>query len=164
MTIFYFEAKYRYDLCFYIIVTLGIIAMIVWLVQIPTDHYPGYSFGLAVVAYILFFLAGVLMIPDIRRYQGRHHDLKKVRPDRRSEVERTTKYQEYKRQDYSYNRRFTPDSNIRHYYNPNREPYTGRTPPPKYKTLATPHTYGRSTRSEVQTPDVYLGRDGRRRY
>lgn len=148
-------------------VTLGIIAMIVWLVQIPDNHYPGYSFGLAVVAYILFFLGGILMIPDIRRYQQRRGDVTKVRPDDRSEIMRVSKYDDYKRRDYSYNRKFTPatpETNIRHYYNPNREPYTGRTPPPKYKTLASPHTYGRSVRSDIQTPDVYLGRDGHRRY
>ena len=141
--------------------------MIIWLVQIPDNHYPGFSFGLAVVAFILFFLAGVLMIPDIRRYQQRRSDVTKVRPEERTEILRVSKYDDNRRRDYSYNRKFTPqtsENNIRHYYNPNREPYHGRTPPPKYQTLATPHTFGRNTKSDIRTPDVYLGRDGRRRY
>lgn len=147
--------------------TLAVISMIVWLTQLPANHYPGYSFGLAVVAFILFFLAGVLMIPDIRRYQQRRGDVSKVRPEDRSEMIRVSKYDDYKRRDYSYNRKFTPqtpESNIRHYYNPNRDPYLGKSPPPKYKTLVSSHSYGRSPRTDIRTPDVYLGRDGRHRY
>lgn len=140
--------------------------MIIWLAQIPNNYYAGYSFGLCVVAFVLLFLAGVLMIPDIRSHQqGRGREPKRIRP-----VPIQTPPQRQPKYDYSYNRKFTPETPqtyVRHYYNPNREPYV-RSPPPTYRTAAaTPdfdrHTY---TRTEIQTPDVYLGRDGRkiRRY
>ncbi|XP_052795902.1 uncharacterized protein LOC128228562 [Mya arenaria] len=157
-------------ICF-VCVTLAIIAMIVWLAQIPSLHYPGFSFGLVIVAFLLIFLAGVLMIPDIRRYQKNRGGITKVRPDEDGGAYRMQKFQEHDRADNSYNRKFrspppeTPTTNIRHYYNPNREPFV-RSPPPAYKTSATPqyHSYGRSVRTDIQTPDVYLGRDGRKRY
>lgn len=157
-------------MCF-VSVTFGVIAMIIWLAQIPTDYYPGYSFGLCVFAFILLFLAGILMIPDIRVYQQRRgKEALKVRPDPRHTEIRRPKYDDIERRDYSYNKKFipeTPQSNVRHYYNPNREPFV-RSPPPAYKTSATPDyrnrdfrsTFGRET--DIQTPDVYLGRDSRR--
>lgn len=158
-------------MCF-LTVTFAVISMIIWLAQIPSNHYPGYSFGLCVFAFILLFLGGILMIPDIRRYQQRRgKDALKVRPDpRQTEIRRAPKYDELRNHDYSYNKKFapqTPQSNVRHYYNPNRDPYV-TSPPPAYKTSATPDyrdyrsSVGRDARTDIQTPDVYLGRDGRR--
>ncbi|XP_053405962.1 uncharacterized protein LOC123565335 [Mercenaria mercenaria] len=157
----------------FLAVTFGVIAMIVWLAQVPSNHYLGYSFGLCVLAFVLMFLAGVLMIPDIRNYQQRRgREALKVKPEiRPTAVYRPSKYDEVRNHDYSYNRRFTPatpvtpQEKIRHYYNPNRDVYI-RSPPPSYRTSGTPDYKSTSIRTDVQTPDVYLGRDGRkhRRY
>lgn len=153
-------------MCF-LTVTFAVISMIVWLAQVPSNHYVGYSFGLCVVAFVLLFLAGVLMIPDIRNHQqGRGRESQRIRPvPVQTPAPRMSKYDEARRYDYSYNRKFTPEtpqSYVRHYYNPNREPFV-RSPPPAYKTSASPD-YDRytHTRTEIQTPDVYLGRDGRK--
>ncbi|KAH3841188.1 uncharacterized protein LOC127877982 [Dreissena polymorpha] len=152
-------------LCF-VAVTLGIISMIIWLVFVASDYYPGYSIGLCVTAFLMCFLAGVLMIPDIRRYQGNSGKIRRVRPEERTEANTYDKFRDHKRSDYSFNRKFaspppeTPVTNIRHYYNPNREPYV-RSPPPSYQT-ARASVNSRSVRTDIQTPDVYLGRDGRK--
>ena len=153
--------------------TFAMISMIVWITQVPTNYYLGYSFGLCVLAFVLLFLAGILMIPEIRNYQQRRgREALKVKPEHRpTAVHRPSKYDDMGHHDYSYNRRFTPDTpqtNVRHYYNPNRDSYI-RSPPPAYRTMASPDqrsTITKYTRTDIQTPDVYLGRDGRkpRRY
>lgn len=165
-------------MCF-LTVTMGVIAMIVWVADIPENHYVGYSFGLAVFAFLLLFLAGIIMIPDIRRYNNRNKpEPLRVAPDMGGNDRGRGKYDQLG-YDHSYNRKFVPTQgqNVRHYYNPNREPYTGRTPPPLYRTSdrtdklerverveRTSYRDFRDTkaslpRTEVRTPDVYLGRD-----
>lgn len=135
--------------------------MIVWLAQLPDTFYPGYSFGVAITATILMFFAGLLMIPDIRQYSSRRRpNVMQVKP----EGYRMSKFSEARHQTPS-NRKFASmqnDTHVRHYHNPNREPYI-RSPPPTYRTAIndsypTKHSYGRDARSDVQTPDYCLGR------
>ncbi|KAH3840091.1 hypothetical protein DPMN_113533 [Dreissena polymorpha] len=47
---------------------MGIAGMAVWVNQIPELHYPGWSFGLTVVAITFNIAAGVLLIPDLAEY------------------------------------------------------------------------------------------------
>ncbi|KAL4227275.1 hypothetical protein ACF0H5_012721 [Mactra antiquata] len=147
--------------CF-ISVFLSVIGMIIWLSQVPSQHYPGYSFGLTIVAMALMLLAGLLMIPDVRQYNSRRRpNIMKVRPHHET---KGSKFQEL-RQDTPYNKRYSSrpqETVLKHYYNPNREPYI-RSPPPTYRTqLNDPYptklNYGRDARTDIQTPDVYLGR------
>ncbi|WAQ98889.1 hypothetical protein MAR_023262 [Mya arenaria] len=153
-----------------IVLVLVVVAAILAVMYVASDRFRELSVAVT-VAIICFVCAGVLMIPDIRRYQKNRGGITKVRPDEDGGAYRMQKFQEHDRADNSYNRKFrspppeTPTTNIRHYYNPNREPFV-RSPPPAYKTSATPqyHSYGRSVRTDIQTPDVYLGRDGRKRY
>lgn len=150
-------------ICF-ITAAFGVIAMIIWLAQIPTKHYPGYSFGLCVASCVMAILAGILMIPDIRKYQNHGSPIKQVRPEEGLQVQPVAKYDEMK-YDQTYNRKFTPEtphSNVRHYYNPNRDPYA-HSPPPTYHSYQSPglQTHGKYARTDIQTPDVYLGRDAR---
>ena len=144
--------------------------MIIWLAQLPTDFYPGYSFGLSVFALLLLFLAGILMIPDIRKFNKNKW---KSDPTRVLPSDKPHKYNTVERNEYrSYNRKFTtpePETSIRHYHNPNRKKYIGSPPPSYGRVSPAPMKKFRSTtyaRSEIQTPDVYLGRDAKplRRY
>lgn len=145
-------------MCFFTVV-LSIVCMIVWLVQIPSLYYPGYSFGLTVFAYLLLLLTGLLLIPDIRNY-GKKREIIRVSPERYSDYdevrrERYNREREYERYNKSLeNKREGQD--VRHYYNPNRRPLV-RTPPPRYSS-ATPDI----RRKDIKARDLYLGTPPRR--
>lgn len=51
--------------------------MVVWIVELPEHHYPGWSIGLTVFACALCITAAILLIPDIREYD--YKDLLKVK-------------------------------------------------------------------------------------
>ena len=148
--------------------------MIVWLAQIPSLFYPGYSFGMFVISFILVLLSGLLLIPDIRSY-GRNREITRVNPNRYDEHRHSDKDEimrrRYDRYDERYGReprdyaevrreRYNRDvgredkdiknskgaDDVHHYYNPNRKPLV-RSPPPRYSSAAMPET----------KRDVYLG-------
>ncbi|KAH3840093.1 hypothetical protein DPMN_113537 [Dreissena polymorpha] len=47
---------------------VGVASKAVWVVQSPTHHYPGWSFGLTVFAITLNFTVAAILIPDVRQY------------------------------------------------------------------------------------------------
>ncbi|KAK3603095.1 hypothetical protein CHS0354_027876 [Potamilus streckersoni] len=165
--------------CF-LTVTFSMIGMILHVTNIPTNHYVNYSFGLTVFAFLLAFLAGVLMFADIRRYGLPDSDTISVAPapekSKLDEVRNTKYYNEYgrdkdrfyrdKEREAYYNKHRT---DVTHYHNPNRETYEKdrfASPPPSYRSIRSPVSPGRMSpmsvrtlRTHVQTPDVYLGRN-----
>ncbi|KAL3867275.1 hypothetical protein ACJMK2_044489 [Sinanodonta woodiana] len=161
-------------------VTFSMIGMIIHVTNIPTNHYVNYSFGLTVFAFLLAFLAGVLMFADIRRYGLPDSDMISVAPapekSKLDEVRNTKYYNEYGRdkdtfykgkEREAYHNKHRTD--VTHYHNPNRDPYERDrfvSPPPSYRSIRSPVTPGRMSpmsvrtlRTHVQTPDVYLGRN-----
>ena len=66
--------------------------MIIWLVTIPNPFIVSFSMGLTVLAYLLVFIAGTLLIPDVfepqEPYQRSRSDLVTpyTPPDRRGAV------------------------------------------------------------------------------
>ena len=72
--------------------TVSLIGMIIWLVTIPNPFIVSFSLGLTVLAYLLVFIAGTLLIPDVfepqEPYQRSRSDLVTpyTPPDRRGGV------------------------------------------------------------------------------
>ncbi|KAK3603097.1 hypothetical protein CHS0354_027880 [Potamilus streckersoni] len=158
-------------LCF-LTVTFSVIGMILHVTNIPTSHYVNYSFGLTVVAFLLTFLAGILMFADIRRYGLPDSDIASVRPapekSKMDEVKNLRYYNEYNRDkdralDINRNMYYKkerevfhekPRMDALHYHNPNIETYENDrfvSPPPSYRSIRTPLSIGRTSRMTVRT-------------
>lgn len=60
-----------------VLVVLEIAGAAVWTFNLPARHYVFWSMGLTVVAAAIFLLCGILMIPDIRKFDYDYIQLKK---------------------------------------------------------------------------------------
>lgn len=62
---------------FHVAVVLGIVGAVLWMVNLPEKHYVFWSMGLTLVASSIFLLCGILMVPDIRKFDYEYIKLKR---------------------------------------------------------------------------------------